>query len=418
MSRPAPRRAALRLAAAVALAAVAPAATAAAQSSADLNAEARVYFDRGNRQLERAMAARGEQRTRLLEEALESYVDSLRVVRSRNAVFNAALALEELDRPTEAFAYYTEYLGMVGLSDAERAEAERRRGALRPRVAVVAVASEPPGARVHVDRLDLAPRGRTPVEMALPPGEHTLLLSHPHHERARVEVVAQTGERREVHVELTPEPVRLRVEAPADVDGRLLLDGEPVAPGTETPVPPGTHEVRLELPDRPAVVERVDVPVGAEPTTVRLEAPPAPTRPTPPAVEADVPGDKPLGRAPAWLGAATGALGAATVGLMVVAKRRHDDFSAFRRDACPGDPPACRTPDDLSRLRALDRDVHRANVATDVLLWTTVGLGLSTLVTALMNRAPEQAPSTGGVSIAPAPGGAVLGLEMPLGGRP
>ncbi|NNE17302.1 MAG: PEGA domain-containing protein [Myxococcales bacterium] len=147
-----------------------PAATV-AQSSSE-NAEARVYFEEGNRLFEQANHARTAQRTELLQRSLGAYVDSLRIVRSRNALFNAAIVLGELGRNDEAFNYFSEYLAIEGLTEADRENASARRDALRTEVAVLQVTSEPEGALLWVDRKDLAPRGETPIELALPPGEH------------------------------------------------------------------------------------------------------------------------------------------------------------------------------------------------------------------------------------------------------
>lgn len=154
----------------VALLAASPSA-AAAQGRTE-NAEARVYFEEGNRLFEQANRARAAQRTELLQRSLEAYVDSLRIVRSRNALFNAAIVLGELGRSAEAFNYFSEYLAIEGLSEADRENAAARRDALRSDVAVLQVDSEPEGALLWVDRKDLAPRGVTPIELALPPGEH------------------------------------------------------------------------------------------------------------------------------------------------------------------------------------------------------------------------------------------------------
>ena len=154
----------------VALLLASPSATA-AQSSSE-NAEARVYFEEGNRLFEQANRARAGQRTELLQRSLEAYVDSLRIVRSRNALFNAAIVLGELGRNDEAFDYFGEYLAVEGLTAADRENATARRDALRAEVAVLQVTSEPGGALLWVDRKDLAPRGETPIELALPPGEH------------------------------------------------------------------------------------------------------------------------------------------------------------------------------------------------------------------------------------------------------
>ena len=153
---------------------VAPAAAVLAPvtAQADANAEARVFFERGNRQLAEALGRRGARRTRGLEEALGSYVSSLRIVRSRNAVFNAGVTLQELGRTAEAFGYFIEYRAMAGLSDAERAEVGQRIEAMRPQLALLAIDATP-SAEVRLDRRDLAVLGTTPLEVAVAAGEHT-----------------------------------------------------------------------------------------------------------------------------------------------------------------------------------------------------------------------------------------------------
>jgi len=155
----------------VALLCLASPSVTAAQSSSE-NAEARVYFEEGNRLFEQANRARAAQRTELLQRSLEAYVDSLRIVRSRNALFNAAIVLGELGRNDAAFNYFGEYLTIEGLSEEDRANATARRDALRTDVAVLRVTTEPAGALLWLDRKDLAPRGATPIELAVPPGEH------------------------------------------------------------------------------------------------------------------------------------------------------------------------------------------------------------------------------------------------------
>jgi hypothetical protein len=172
--------------------------------SASENAEARVYFEEGNRLFEKANRSRGAQRTGLLRRALESYVDSLQIVRSRNALFNAAIVLGELERNDEAFNYFTEYLGVEGLSVDDREEATRRRDALRGEVAVLQVTSEPAGALVWLDRKDLAPRGETPIEIALPAGEHRAFVEKDGYEPVEQAETMVRGETTLMELSLLP----------------------------------------------------------------------------------------------------------------------------------------------------------------------------------------------------------------------
>lgn len=176
------------------------------------NAEARVYFEEGNRLYGQATQAGAEERTALLQRSLEAYVDSLRIVRSRNALFNAAIVLEELGRNDEAFNYWTEYLTIEGVPETDAAEAKRRQDALRQRVAVLRVTTEPAGARVWLDRKDLAPRGETPIELALPAGAHTLFVEREGYAPVELPREALTGQT--VAVEVTLLPVAPTIEEP------------------------------------------------------------------------------------------------------------------------------------------------------------------------------------------------------------
>ncbi|MBW2224373.1 MAG: PEGA domain-containing protein, partial [Deltaproteobacteria bacterium] len=181
----------------------------AAQGTSE-NAEARVYFQEGNRLYAQATEARGAQRTTLLQRSLEAYVDSLRIVRSRNALFNAAIVLGELGRNDESFNYFGEYLRIEGLPVADREEATRRRDELRSEVAVLQVTTEPEGALLWIDRKDLAPRGETPIELALPPGEHSTFIEKDGYtsvERTQKTVQGETAVMELVLLPLPIEPV-------------------------------------------------------------------------------------------------------------------------------------------------------------------------------------------------------------------
>ena len=183
----------------------------AAQGTSE-NAEARVYFQEGNRLYEQASGADGEQRTTLLQRSLEAYVDSLRIVRSRNALFNAAIVLGELGRNDESFNYFGEYLRIEELPAADREEAARRRDDLRSEVAVLQVTTEPEGALLWIDRKDLAPRGETPIELALPPGEHRAFIEKEGFTSVEQTQEAVRGETAVMTLALSPLPIEPIVE--------------------------------------------------------------------------------------------------------------------------------------------------------------------------------------------------------------
>ncbi len=208
-----------------------------AQSTTE-NAEARVYFEEGNRLYQQANRSAGAQREALLRRALEAYVDSLQIVRSRNALFNAAIVLGELGRNDEAFNYFSEYLAIETLSQADREEATRRRDALRSKVAVLQVTTEPAGALVWVDRKDLAPRGQTPIELALRAGEHRMFFEKEGYEAVERAVEIVLGQTVVLELPLTalPEPVEPEPKpiAPPPPEPRLRLRNAAIGTAAST----------------------------------------------------------------------------------------------------------------------------------------------------------------------------------------
>ena len=141
--------------------------------------EARILFEQGNEHLARGMRGPARRRAAALSEAVDAYLGVLRLgARTRNVIFNLGLASERLERHNDAFNYYAEYLRSFDLTADERAEGTRRLTAVRSEVAVLSIRSTPEGADVRIDRNDLPVRGQTPLELALPEGAHTVLLTH------------------------------------------------------------------------------------------------------------------------------------------------------------------------------------------------------------------------------------------------
>ncbi len=235
---------------------------------ADDVAEASELFASGNAHFQRAEHLRGERRQHELEAALSDYFASLRIVRSRNVLYNTAIVLEQLTRWDECFNYWTEYLAVTGLSDAERADGTTHREAARPHVAVLSIASTPSGADVWIDRRDLASRGHTPFELAVPAGDHHLYLTAPGHRETEATTSAATGETQSIAVTLTALPVSLQVLAPDE--GTLLLDGAAIRAGASTEVPPGPHVLRLEVVGAEPVERRFEVIAGTVPMVIDL----------------------------------------------------------------------------------------------------------------------------------------------------
>ncbi len=231
--------------------------------------EAQLLFERGNQHLIRGMGARGALRRRELQSALDAYLGVLRLgARTRNVVFNLALALQELGREAEAFNYYSQYLREFELSAEDRQAGTERIEVIRPRVAVATVTSTPPGAEVRVDRRDLPVRGTTPLELALDAGEHTFFFSMDGFEDASERGSFSVGRAVQVSATLVGEPVSVQFIAPSG--GRLTLDGDEIDAGRAIPVRPGPHVVRLELPNAPPVERGFEIQPGGEPMAINL----------------------------------------------------------------------------------------------------------------------------------------------------
>ena len=428
-------------------------------AQANPNAEAGVLFERGNRYLERAMRARGSRREVLLQQALDTYVETMGLVRSRNVIFNTGFVSSELGRHGDAFGYYNEYMGMAGLSDEERAEGQRRLDALRPQIAILAIESEPSGAEVRVDRQDLAPRGRTPLEVAVPAGQHRIFLAVDGYRPGELTATAALGERVAVRGTLAPEPVPVVIRAPAG--GRLTIDGRPVQPGQEIEVLPGRHTIRFE-PATERVIEirpgesrrlidlevvgtaprgrgalafvantavRVSVDgvvvgegddVGAEVASgrhvIEVSAPGHVTTRSEIDVQPDeslslrvhmersVGGGSTLGDAPLFAWVATGAVGAAAIALSINAIATHNEY---KRAAENGEPRE-------TRVDLLD-DTESANTIADIFWAGTAVVGLTAILLTILDRPTEQPPSLIQIGAGPLPGGGMVTAALPWG---
>lgn len=265
MKRGASRLVAIPCAIALGLAMIA---SSAGSARADATTEAAALFQSGNSHLEAAQRLRGARRTRALTAALSAYAESLRIVRSRNVLFNASLALEQLERYDDAFNYLAEYLSVPGLSEEERTEAVARQDALRPQVAVLAIRSTPAPAEVWIDRRDLAPRGRTPLEHATTAGVHHLWVRTASYREAETTVTAELGRTTDVELILEPEPVSLEVLAPPHSD--LRLDDHPISAGGRFDIAPGPHRLTLHIEGLAPIERRFDVPPGAAPIVLDL----------------------------------------------------------------------------------------------------------------------------------------------------
>jgi outer membrane receptor protein involved in Fe transport len=235
--------------------------------------EAQFYFSRGNRAYQE----------KHFDDALASYYLSNRLVPNRNVQFNIARCLDRLGRYEEAYRAWST-LSAQTLPENEAKVVREAIEALRPHLALVEVASSPPGATVYVGRRELGALGTTPQSLALRPAGTQIIFDRPGFRPVTLPAMPVLGQtlKLKATLERIYGTIELRrLPAAAEVR-RDLVDGElvRVGPGPLTAVPgplllfvsaPGFQTERLlveALPDSTVPVEVLLSP--AVPTTGTL----------------------------------------------------------------------------------------------------------------------------------------------------
>lgn len=259
------RRARGWLAASVAAVAIGTSPTAPA-ARADIALDAR-FFDE---------AARRAYQAGRYEKALELFLQSQAALSHDRNLYNIALSAELAGHVELAFSFYRRYLDTD--DEAFRAAAEQHLQSLEGRLALVEVETDPPGASIFVDDLDNGVFGTSPAVIPVRPGERTILVERPDHERASVPVVARRGQRAKTTVALVPYEGRLVIEA-RPAGGRLSVarQGEvvvrTVGGALDERLPVGRYTVRYERRDH-VPVERTVAVVRDEDRRITLVATP------------------------------------------------------------------------------------------------------------------------------------------------
>lgn len=194
------------------------------------------------------------------EVAVELLERAWREGRLRNALWNLAQAQDQLGRPAEALDTLDRYTAdpRTGAEDQRAAELVRAR--LQQRVSRVAVVTAPAGALVRVDGEE---RGLSPREIVVNPGVHVVSAEAPGYAMVTRRVEADVGMRVEVRLELSLQPGRLRVTAPARAVVRV--DGNVVdrrGDSLDLELPAGMHVVDVTAPGMRTSRYSVDVRAG------------------------------------------------------------------------------------------------------------------------------------------------------------
>lgn len=165
----------------------------AAPMQADLAEEAQLHFNLGLQAY----------RERQFPTALAHLLQSNRLAPNPNTAFNVALCYDRLAQPAQAWRFYA--ASMSGDKGDEEAVAAMAR--LTPLIGRLSIDSDPPGARVYVERRDLGERGITPLVLALRPGSHKVIVERDGHEPIEFTRQLEAGDSDSVAIALNPKEV-------------------------------------------------------------------------------------------------------------------------------------------------------------------------------------------------------------------
>jgi len=191
---------------------------------ADVASEARFFDDAGRRAYKAGQ----------YDKALESFQLVQEIAPSERMLYNIALCADLAGRGDMAFSLYAEYLKSDDADAQRRSEAERRAERLRGKLALIEIASDPPGAAIYVDRKELGQFGVTPGTFAVSEGAHHVQLERPGFAAADLTVTAKTGTTVQASAALAPVLGRLVVNVtPGTASLRFVREGTPVVAKAE-----------------------------------------------------------------------------------------------------------------------------------------------------------------------------------------
>ena len=203
-----------------------------------------------------------------VDDALGEFLFSNRLVHNKNVLFDIARCYEQLKRSNEAFRWYVEILAEPELTPQLRDAVQTALQRLAPSLALLRVESEPAGATVYVGRKDLGARGQTPLSLALPPGNQTVLLELEGHKPAQQIFPLAVG--KTLHAELVLEPIVGMLEVSGEPSQFELREGsatgEPLLRERGSiPLVPGSH--RLWISAEGFATQELETSVDADETS-------------------------------------------------------------------------------------------------------------------------------------------------------
>ncbi len=181
--------------------------------------------------------------------ALAHFFASNRLAPNRNVLFNIASTYEALSRYADAHRYYID--AQAGeVDEKKRADAAAALNDLAPKVAVLDVVTDPPGATLYINRKDLGSVGKAPRPLALAPGKYRVVAELDGYEAATsAEVEVIQGKQTKVSLALTRIIGTVRVDLRGAPSAAVRVDDEngPVActAPCDLTLSPGRHELHF-----------------------------------------------------------------------------------------------------------------------------------------------------------------------------
>jgi outer membrane receptor protein involved in Fe transport len=193
--------------------------------------------------------------------ALQHFLMSNRLVPNRNVVFNIARTFEQLSRFADAYRYYVDALAEE-TDPKTRSSLEASMARIAPHVAVFEVRTDPPGATIYIDRIDLGSRGTSPARLAFPAGKYKIIVERPGYEPAETPVLdAVLGQTIPVELSLKHITGLVNIRAPQGTEARLGSETSAVAcvsPCT-LELAPGPRTIVLTMPGHQTATRTVTV---------------------------------------------------------------------------------------------------------------------------------------------------------------
>lgn len=240
-----------------------------ADTAVDLAQEADLHFQLGIKAYQ----------ARKYQEALEHMLLSNRLAPNKNVTFNVAQCYVGLGEYDNAYRAFNAYLNLE-TDESRRAIAQKEMARFADRVALLSVTSDPPGSTIYVDRKNLGARGATPAVLALPAGEHTVILERPGYKPTEVKTTVTTGQTAEAAATLEARLATVRlsgaagarvvVEDTGEFVGNIPVDAQ-LLPGPKVLVVSATGYEPARVLVSPNLDEPQDVAVSLDALTAPVE---------------------------------------------------------------------------------------------------------------------------------------------------